>query len=505
MAPFYFIAAAGCMLTGIAFASALLDYTAKLLRLEVPLRRGRILLAIVISAAGIILPYLLHLYFPEIDKIAVGIISLLFLITIMMLGFPVAFAMGFVGCAGLMYLVGQDLTLNLVRTNTYDSVAHYFLCVIPFFILMGLICLRSGIGAKLYTAFTKWFGWLPGGLAVATVFGCGGFAAICGDSLATAATMGSVSLPEMKRYKYDDSLAAGSIAAGGTLGILIPPSIGFIVYGIVTQQSIGTLFIAGILPGIMLTLGFAAMICIQCLLKPELAPGVPKSSFQEKLTSLWDVAPIALLFIVVIGGIYMGIVTPTEAGGVGVIGALTIASFYKSFTVKAFFDALLTTAEMTAMIFAILIGVQLLGFLVTFTDIPTVFANTLQELPVSKYVSFVLILLLYLILGMVMNIIPMMMLTLPVLFPAVMALGFDPIWFGVVMVVMMEMGQITPPIGINVFVIHGVAQDISMFKIFKGILPFLLVEVIVIILLTLFPDIALYLPNMMGGFKQIDF
>ncbi len=505
MAPFYFVSAAGCILIGVIifarFFEHIADFLAPADQRNVPL----LVLALAVAVAGIALPYLLYLSYPEIDKTLVGLVAILLLIGLMLLGFPVAFAMAFVGYAGLIYMMGPDVMLNIIRMNTYDSVAHYFLCVIPFFILMGLICLKSGIGARLYLAFARWFGWLPGGLAIATVFGCGGFAAICGDSMATAATMGSVSLPEMKKYGYDDSLAAGSIAAGGTLGILIPPSIGFIVYGIVTQQSIGSLFIAGILPGILLTLGFAVAIAIQCILKPEMAPSAPKSNFREKFASLVDIIPIASLFVIVIGGIYMGIVTPTEAGGVGVIGALVIASFYKDFTLKGFFETLLNTAEMTAMIFAVLIGVYLLGYFVTFTDIPSVFAAALSGLPVSRYVTFVLILLLYLFLGMVMNIIPMMLLTLPILFPAVMALGFDPIWFGVVMVVMMEMGQITPPVGLNVFVIHGVAQDISMFKIFKGILPFLVVEVIVILILTIFPDIALYLPNMMGGFKAIDF
>jgi len=286
--------------------------------------------------------------------------------------------------------------------------------------------------------------------------------------------VGSVSVPEMKKYNYDDSLATGSVAAGGTLGILIPPSIGFVVYGIITEQSIGKMFMAGIIPGIILTLGFAIAIYIQCLINPSLGPKAPKSTWREIVMSVIRVWPVAVLFAVVIGGIYSGIITPTEAGGIGAVGALIVAMFAPGFNRRKLFAALLEATTTSAMIFAILIGVGVLGYFVTLTDIPRDFADFLKGLDVSRYVIFVMILGLYLILGMVMNIIPMMMLTLPILFPTVLALGFDPIWFGVIMVIMMEMGQITPPIGINVFVIHGVAKkyDVRMATIFKGIVQY---------------------------------
>jgi tripartite ATP-independent transporter DctM subunit len=407
--------------------------------------------------------------------------------------------MAFAGLTGLMVLVGSDVAFNVAKINTYDAVANYFFVVIPFFLLMGFLILHAGIGAKLYNAGIKVFGRLPGGLAIGTVAGCGGFAAICGESVAAAATMGSVSVPEMKKYNYDDSLATGSVAAGGTLGILIPPSIGFVVYGIITEQSIGKMFMAGIIPGIILTLGFAIAIYIQCKINPSLGPKAPKATFSEIAWSIINVWPVGVLFAVVIGGIYSGILTPTEAGGIGATGALIVALFAKGFNRKKLFAALLEATTTSAMIFAILIGVGLLGYFVTLTDIPRDFADFLKGLDVSRYVIFVLILGLYLILGMVMNIIPMMMLTLPILFPTVLALGFDPIWFGVIMVIMMEMGQITPPIGINVFVIHGVASkyNVKMATIFKGIIPFIIVEVLVILLLTLFPEIVLWLPNSM--------
>ena len=449
---------------------------------------------------------LLKYFYGELNSATVGIIYTSLMMLILLFGFPVAFSMAFTGVTGLMYLIGNEVAFNVTKMNTYDAVANYFFVVIPFFLLMGFLILHAGIGAKLYNAGIKVFGRLPGGLAIGTVAGCGGFAAICGESVAAAATMGSVSVPEMKKYGYDDSLATGSVAAGGTLGILIPPSIGFVVYGIITEQSIGKMFMAGIIPGIILTLGFALAVYIQCRINPALGPKAPKATRREIFWSVFNVWPVAVLFAVVIGGIYSGILTPTEAGGIGAVGALIIAMCSPGFTRQKLFAALLEATQTSAMVFAILIGVGLLGYFVTLTDIPRNFADFLKGLEVSRYVIFVLILGLYLILGMVMNIIPMMMLTLPILFPTVLALGFDPIWFGVIMVIMMEMGQITPPIGLNVFVIHGVAKkyDVKMATIFKGIIPFVIVEIIVIFLLTLFPGIVLWLPNSMDVLAPLE-
>ena len=454
---------------------------------------------VLISLAGIFSADILKAVLPDLSSPAIGIIYTIFLMIILLLGFPVGFSMAFAGLTGLFYLIGHDVAFNIAKINTYDAVAVYFFVVIPFFLLMGFFILHAGIGAKLYDAGIKVFGRLPGGLAVGTVAGCGGFAAICGDSVASAATMGSVSVPEMKKYNYDDSLATGSVAAGGTLGILIPPSIGFVVYGIITEQSIGKMFMAGIIPGIILTIGFAAAVYVQCLINPKLGPKAEKFTFKEIAWSIFEIWPVGALFAAVIGGIYSGILTPTEAGGIGASGALLIALFAKDFNRKKLFSALFEATTTSAMIFTILIGVGLLGYMITLTDLPRSFANYLNALDVSRYVIYVLILLLYLVLGMVMNIIPMMMLTLPILFPTVLGLGFDPIWFGVIMVIMMEMGQITPPIGINVFVIHGVAKkyDVSMATIYRGIIPFVIVELLVIFLLTLFPEIVLWLPNSM--------
>ena len=504
----YAVVAAGTLLLALTLVGLLFSHLSGLFQhCEERAKFWTTLAAIMaLSVAGLYSGLILKAIAPDLSSPVVGILYTAFLMFILLLGFPVGFSMAFAGFTGLTFLIGSDVAFNVTKINTYDSVAVYFFCVIPFFLLMGFLILHAGIGAKLYDAGIKVFGRLPGGLAVGTVAGCGGFAAICGDSVASAATMGSVSIPEMKKYDYDDSLATGAVAAGGTLGILIPPSIGFVVYGIITEQSIGKMFMAGIIPGIILTLGFAFATYIQCVINPKLGPRSEKFPAHEIAKSIFDIWPVGALFAAVIGGIYSGILTPTEAGGVGASGALLIALFAKGFNRHKLFAALLEATTTSAMIFTILIGVGLLGYFITLTDLPLSFANFLNTLDVSRYVIYVLILLLYLVLGMVMNIIPMMMLTLPILFPTVVGLGFDPIWFGVIMVIMMEMGQITPPVGINVFVIHGVARkyNVSTATIYRGIIPFVIVEVVVIFLLTLFPEVVLWLPNSMDVLAPLD-
>ena len=500
--PFYFIAALGCALITLVLLEDLLNCLGGILKNEKnPWLWFSAILAV--SIAVLIFPVLLKLGAIKLGSMTTGLLFLVLMLVMMMLGFPIAFSMGLTGVLGLWYLTGFKISMGALSISVYDSVSEYYLCVVPFFILMGLLCLKAGVSRSLYKASHAWFGQMPGGLAVGTVLGCGGFAAICGDSMATAATMSSVSLPEMKKDHYDDALATGSVAAGGTLGILIPPSIGFIAYGIITEQSVGQLFMAGMIPGLLLMVLFAVTVYIRCRMNPALGPAAAASTLSEKMASLKDVWQVFLLFCVVIGGIYSGLVTPTEAGGVGAVGALVIAALSREFSWKGLLEALIGSIEMSTMILTILIGVTILGNFVTLTQIPMELAAFLEGLNVSRYVLFVLILLLYLFLGMVMNIIPMIMLTLPILFPTIMALGFDPIWFGVIMVIMMEMGQITPPVGINVFVIHGVADGVPMSTIFRGVLPFLLVQVLVIVILCLFPDIALFLPNAMDVLAPI--
>lgn len=458
---------------------------------------------VVISTALMVMPYLLNALSIEVGNFEAGLLGIIFLMVLMFLGPPIGFAMGFVGIIGNWYISGFETSLGIVKLVTYDTVADYFFCVAPLFILMGFLCYASGLSGKLYDAGYKWFGSFRGGLSISTIFGCAGFSAICGGSLETAATIGSVALPEMKKYKYSDSLATGCLAAGGTLGILIPPSMGFIIYGILTEQSIAALFMAGILPGILLAGLFAVGISIQCRLNPELGPAGPKTTLREKLIASKGVWPVAVLFLLVIGGLYRGFFTPTEAGGIGAAGALIIALFSKVLTWEKLVKAFLDTAQMTSMIFIIFIGVVILGYFISLSDIPLKLSSFIVSLNVSRYVILILILFLYVILGMLMNIVPMIMITLPIIYPTVTALGFDPIWFGVIMVIMMEMGQITPPVGMNVFVISGIARDVPMATVFRGIVPFIFIEIVVLIILILFPDIALYLPNAMDTLAEI--
>lgn len=464
----------------------------------------RTFLILLIAALGILAPWLVRSLPIEIPFTPAGIFIIFALLATMFLGFRIALAMGFIGFIGTWLLASPDTALSVLRMHAYDSVADYFLCVVPFFVLMGMICFRAGLSRTAYDAAYNWLGPMPGGLAISTVAGCGAFAAICGDSMATAATMGAVSLPEMKKYRYSDSLATGALAAGGTLGILIPPSIGFIVYGLIAEVSVAKLFMAGILPGVLMAVLFGLTTLIRCKVNPVLGPAAKKIEFAKKMKSIIGIGPVAILFVMVIGGIYSGNITPTEAGAIGVLGALVIGLFTgERLRWKSFFQALEESMRMTAMIFLILIGVSILGFFMVTTEIPLKMATIISSLAVSRYVVLGLILLLYLILGMVMNIIPMIMLTLPIIFPTVQALGFDPIWFGVITVIIMEMGQITPPVGINVFVISGVAKDVPMMTIFKGIVPFLLVQGLIILILIIFPGLATYLPGLMDTLPSI--
>jgi tripartite ATP-independent transporter DctM subunit len=500
--PFTFIAAFGCLLMILVLFRQFLESVGRVLsRPRKPV--SGLLVALAVSALVIAIPFVYHGLGLKLGKTGLGLLVLFFALAAMFGGFPVAFAMGLFGLLGTWCLSGSTIALGVVRLQSYDAVAEYFLCVIPFFILMGLFCLAAGISKSLYKTAHMWLARIPGGLAIATIFGCGGFAAICGDSMANAATMSAVALPEMKKYKYNDALATGSVAAGGTLGILIPPSIGFIAYGIITEQSVGKLFIAGIIPGLIMILLFSGAIFLMCKRNPALAPTSSGFTWREKIMSLKGLWQVVVLFVLVMGGIYTGMVTPTEAGGVGLVGSLILALFSREFTWKKMKDSLIVGIEMSAMIITLLIGVGILGNFITLTELPLSLSAWLQSLNLSPYMFFVCILVLYLFLGMVMNIIPMIMVTLPIIYPSIIALGFDPIWFGVVMVIMMEMGQISPPVGINVFVIHSSVGTVPMSTIFKGVVPFILVQVIVIVILTFFPKIVLFLPNLMNVLPAI--
>jgi len=429
------------------------------------------------------------------DPVITGIVGIVILIILFMLGMPVGFAMAFVGFAGFSYLVSPSAGLGLLARDVFTNLSSYSLTVIPMFLLMGSIAFASGISSRLYAASHTLLGQVRGGLAMAAILACAGFAAICGSTSATAAAMGKVALPEMKKYGYADTLATGSVASAGSLGILIPPSTIFIVYGILTQQSIGSLFLAGIFPGILLTILFIIVVVVLCKRNPALAPAGQATTFKQKIVGLSGITEMLLLFILVMGGLFAGWFSPVQAGAVGAAGALLIGLVRRNLSWKAFKDALIETVKVTCEIMIIVTGAVVLGHFIAVTTIPNMLSGWISGLGLPDVAVMAMIILMYLIGGLFMDSLAMITLTIPIIYPLVLALGFDPIWFGVIIVLVTEMGVITPPVGINVYVIKGITKGISLETIFKGIIPFLIAIIICVALLLAFPKIATFLPG----------
>jgi C4-dicarboxylate transporter, DctM subunit len=427
----------------------------------------------------------------------IGLIGIIALFILLAMRLYIGIAMMVVGFVGIIFLKGWLPALDLIGLVPMNECKAYTMSVIPLFILMGQFVFISGISSDIYKTFYNWLGHKRGGLAQATVIACAFFAAICGSSLATAATMGMVAIPEMLKYKYDPSLATGSVAAGGTLGILIPPSIGFVIYGILTEQSIGKLLMAGLLPGILLTTLFIIAIIIWCLLKPEIGPPGPNATWIVRIKSLSGTWGMLLLFIIVIGGIYSGIFTPTEAAGIGAFCSMLLVVFKKRLSWKGLIKCLTETGKMTAFIFLIVIGASVFSYFLALTGLPSALSSYVVGLSMPRVYIMLAIIIIYILLGCVMEVYSIMILTLPIIFPIVQGLQYDPIWFGVIVVILLEIGLITPPVGLNVYVIKGSAPGISMGTMFKGIVPFLIMDFIIIVLLYLFPEIALFIPSHM--------
>ena len=427
----------------------------------------------------------------------VGILGLLILVLVFLTRLPISFSMITVGLVGFFYLVSIKGGLNLLGQNITASFMSYSMSVIPLFIFMGNIAFVSGISRRLYSAAYKWFGPLPGGLAMATVAGCAGFAAACGSLTASVATMATVALPEMRKYSYHSGLAAGCVAAGGTLGVLIPPSVIFILYGIQTEQSIGKLFVAGIVPGILLAALFCATIYVICRKYPHLGPAGPRADRHERIRSLLGAIDMLILFVAVMGGLIIGFFTPTEAGGIGAFCAILLALARRQLTWKGFLSALEDTLKTTIMIFLLLYGTTIFGQFLAISGIPSKLAEWLVSLPVPTVIILCGILIVYLLGGCFMGGLAFMILTLPVFYPIAVKLQFDPLWFGVLMVIMVEIGSTTPPVGISAYIITGVAKDIPLEVVFKGILPFLIAFLVCLVILIMFPEIALFLPRLM--------
>jgi len=430
----------------------------------------------------------------ELAVAAAGFAALLALILVRV---PIAVAMAVVGVAGTAWLSGWPAALATLRQGPFERATSYTLVVIPLFVLMGYLAARSGISQKLFRAANVWLGHWRGGLAMATVGACAGFAAICGSSVATGATMCSVALPEMRRYRYADSLSTGSIAAGGTLGILIPPSIIFVIYGIMTEQSIGKLLLAGIIPGLVLTVLFILAIALVTAVNPALGAPGPRASWGARLRAIVDVWEVLVLFLIVIGGIYAGLATPAESAAFGAVGAFLFGLAKRQLGWRALRAALEETVSTTSMVFFIVIGADLFGYFMTLSQMPMRLAAWLAGLHVAPVVVLWTIILTYILLGALMDELAMILLTVPIFFPVMTALGYDPIWFGVIIVVVVQIGLIAPPIGLNVFVIGGMARDVPLATIYRGVMPFLAMQVVLLVLLTVWPKMALLLPSTM--------
>jgi len=430
------------------------------------------------------------------SPVIVGILGIAVLLVVFLLRMPVGFAMAFVGFIGFTCLVSVRAGFSILARDAFTIFSSYPLTVLPMFMFMGSLASASGMSQRLYDASYSLLGRLRGGLAMATVAGCAAFAAICGSTNATAAAMGRVSLPEMKRYNYDDSLATGCVAAAGSLGILIPPSTIFIIYGIMTGQSIGKLFVAGVFPGLILATLFIMVVALLCWHNPNLGPAGAATGWAEKIRGLAGVMETLILFALVITGLFFGWFSPTQAGGAGATGALLIGLATRQLTWQGFLGAIKEALRITCMVMFIVYGATVFGHFMAAATIPMVLVDWVAGLPLPSVAVMGVIVLIYLLGGCFMDALALITLTIPIVYPVVLALGFDPIWFGVIIVLVTEMGVITPPVGVNVYVIKGIAEDVPLETIFKGIIPFLGAQIVTVAILMGFPQIATFLPSL---------
>ncbi len=455
-----------------------------------------LVMALLCAACLFAVPMLMAGSTLGIGKGALGGLLMLFLFALLLTSMPIGLAMLITGMVGIiLVLPSMNAALGMIGNSPFISLTAGHLSVIPMFVLMGELALIGGVSADLFRAASTWLGGLPGGLAVASVTGCAGFAAVCGESIPTAMTMASVALPSMREKGYDPAFGCACLALGGTLGILIPPSLGFIMYAIITEQSVGKLFLAGIFPGLLLLFIICGIIVIRAIHNPSLAPRGNKTTYIEKIKSLTGILPMLILFTIIMGGILTGLCSPNEGGAIGAFSTLLYCLFKKRLSFAMFIHALKSTSMLTGKIFFVLLGVNILGYFLVATRLPFALTDLIIAYGTSKYIVLSATILLYIILGCLMNVIPMIMLTLPALFPTILAMGFDPIWFGVIVVLLMELGQITPPIGVLVFAMSGAVPDVPVQNIYKHVLPFFVGILLCIMLLILFPQICLFLPT----------
>jgi tripartite ATP-independent transporter DctM subunit len=427
----------------------------------------------------------------------VGIIGIaILLIVLFFLGMPVGFAMAVVGFFGFWYVVSFEAAITVVGTDIWGTFSKYGLTVVPLFIFLGYLAFNSGIAERLYSTAYKWVGHWRGGLAIATIGADELFAAICGSNTATAATMGTVALPQMTKYGYDTRLSSGTVVTGGTLGTVMPPSVVLIIIGLQTEQSIIKLFLGGILPAILLGILFVLTISALCRIYPHFGPAGPKTGIKEKLRSLTGVLEAIVIFVLIIGGLYAGIFTPTEAGAVGVFFALVVTILPGRITLKGLISSVIDTLKISSMVFFLVTGAIIFGRFLAVTRLPFLIADFAASLPVSPYIILAFVLMIYLIGGCFVDSLGFLVLTIPIFFPLGMALGFDPIWYAIILTMVTTMGAITPPVGVNIYVIKALAPEIELATIFKSVSFFLLACILCILILIVFPDIVMIIPNM---------
>lgn len=430
-------------------------------------------------------------------EVLIGLIVIAGFFGLMVLRTPVGIAMLVAGFVGTFWLDGLRAAGAVLSTETYASVSNYSLTVVPLFILMGNLASKAGFSRGLYEAAFAWVGWMRGGLASASVLGCAAFSAVSGSSVATAVTIGRVALPEMSRLGYAPALSTGAVAAGGTLGLLIPPSTGFVLYAILTEESIGKLFMAGILPGLLLTALFLLTVAVMSMLDPKAGPRGPKVPMAARMRALGQAMPLVVVIVISIGGIYAGVFTPVEAAGIGAALVLFLALGLRRLSWGLWGEAMAETVTTTAMLYMVVIGANVFAPFLALTDIPHALSAGLNQTGLGPVGTLLIILAAYVVLGMFMDGLSMLVVTVPIVYPVIVGLGFDPIWFGVIAVIVIEMGMITPPVGINVFMVKGIAPDIPMGTIFRGVLPFWGAMIVCLAMLIVWPQIALVIPQSM--------
>ena len=433
------------------------------------------------------------------DPTLVATLGLLLMFALMAFGMPIGFAMLLAGVLGNAWLLSVPATTHLLATNVWEQFSSYGLSVVPLFVLMGQFAYRAGITERLYDAAYKWFGRMPGGLAGTTIAACAGFSAICGSNSATAATMGTIALPQMRRYGYDRALSTGAGAIGGTLGVVIPPSVVMIVIAVQTEQSLLRLFLAGIVPGLILTALFLGTVLAMCMRKPSLGPPGPATTMREKIASLSGVVETLLLFALVIGGLYVGWFTPTEAGAAGAAGALAIGLLRGKLSLASIVQSSAETLRISAMVVLLITGAVLFGRFLTVSRLPFELADWAAALPVPPGVILLVVVGIYLVGGALMDALGFLVVTVPIFFPLALALGYDPTWFTILLTIVTTMGAVTPPVGVNVFIVNGLAPDVPIPTIFLGVMYFMLAYVACIALMWLVPETVLALPDLMLG------